>query len=276
MNMFENDELKIYRGRDIIITPKIIVTQPTLDQIEQFGEKRYFNAVQTLTAVGADLKWQLWDFDKIDYTTIEDYDLFIRFISQIVSSKKNVYHELTNNRDKYEEQLKNLTEDDLKEMLINPLQLVLKGIDLADFKPYIKDGEHIVLYNAENDITIDRAVYSQIVDAVRKIHGFKRNNQMPANERTKMDLIDDARDEAIMASRTPYKSVLKPLISSLTVKCGLCGDDNIWNMKIAMFFDNIKRVNKIQDAELLLQGAYSGFASLKGVDKTRLDWTGDI
>jgi len=25
-----------------------------------------------------------------------------------------------------------------------------------------------------------------------------------------------------------------------------------------------------------LQGAYSGFASLKGVDKTRLDWTSDI
>jgi hypothetical protein len=43
-----------------------------------------------------------------------------------------------------------------------------------------------------------------------------------------------------------------------------------------MFFDSIKRIKKIQDAELLLQGAYSGFASLKGVDKTRLDWAGDI
>ena len=99
---------------------------------------------------------------------------------------------------------------------------------------------------------------------------------MPANERTKMDLIDDARDEAMAASRRPYKSVLKPLVSALTVKCGMCGDDKIWNMNINMFFDNIKRVSKIQDAQLLLQGAYSGFASLKGVDKTRLDWTGDI
>ena len=50
----------------------------------------------------------------------------------------------------------------------------------------------------------------------------------------------------------------------------------IWNTKINMFFDSIKRINKIQDAELLLQGAYSGFASLKGVDKTRLDWAGEI
>ena len=99
---------------------------------------------------------------------------------------------------------------------------------------------------------------------------------MPANERTKMDLIEDSRDDAIKAANTPYKSVLKPLISALTIKCGMCGDDRIWNMKINAFFDGIKRANKIQDSQLLLQGAYSGFASLKGVDKERLDWTGDI
>ena len=52
--MFELDDLKIYRGNDIQITPKITVTQPTIGQIEEFGEKRYFNAVYTLTAVGAD------------------------------------------------------------------------------------------------------------------------------------------------------------------------------------------------------------------------------
>ena len=76
--MLGYDELKIYRGSDIQITPKIIVTQPTLDQIERFGESRYFHAVHTLTSVGADFKWQLWDYSQIDYTQIEDYDLFIK------------------------------------------------------------------------------------------------------------------------------------------------------------------------------------------------------
>ena len=274
--MFEVDELQIYRGRDIEITPKITVMQPTLDQIERFGEKKYFSAVNTLTAVGADLKWQLWDMGT-DYTTIEDYDLFLKFISQLVSSKKKVYNELMSNKEKYAKELTSLTQEQLDDMLVNPLELVLKNIDLDDFIlcKHTKN-EEIVLYNVERDITIDRAVYAQIVDVVRKIHGFKRNNQMPANERTKMDLIEDARDEAMIAARRPYKSVLKPLISALTVQSGMCGDDRIWNMKISMFFDNLKRVSKIQDAQLLLQGAYSGFASLKGVDKTRLDWAGDI
>lgn len=276
-SMFEFDELKIYRGNDIQITPKIIVTQPTIGQIEEFGEKRYWNAVYTLTAVGADLKWQLWDMEHIDYTQIEDYDLFIGFISSAVSSRKLIYNELMNNKDKYADEIVSIPQETLDGMLVNPLQLILKDIDFADFTTCrLEKNDQVVLYDAERDITIDRLIYSQIVDAVRKIHGLKRNNQLPANERTKMDLIEDARDEAIAASRRPYKSTLKPLVSALTVKCGLCGDDKVWDMKVNAFFDSIKRISKIQDSQLLLQGAYSGFASLKGVDKERLDWAGDI
>lgn len=275
--MFEFDELKIYRGSDIQITPKIIVTQPTIGEIEEFGEKRYFSAVHTLTAVGADLKWQLWDMAQIDYTEIEDYELFIQYIWLLVSSKKHIYAELMSNHEKYRDEIASLSQDELDDMLINPLQLVLKDIDLADFTTYKHEGTgEIVLYDAEHDITIDRVVYSQIVDVVRKIHGFKRNNEIPANEATKMILIEDARDAAMIAAKKPYKSVLKSLISALTVKCGMCGDDKIWNMHINAFFDNIRRISRIQDAELLLQGAYSGFASLKGVDKTRLEWAGDL
>lgn len=274
--MFEIDELKIYRGSDIPITDKIIVTQPTLGQIEEFGEKRYFQAVRNLTSVGADLKWQLWDYFEIDYTTIDDYDLFIKLIHPMVSSKKNFLKELKNNPE-YKEQYSKLTDKEKEEMLINPLSLVLKDIDLADFIACEHhQKQEIILYNEERDIIINRFIYLQIVNAVRQIHGFKRNNQMPANEITKMFLIDDARDEAMLASQQPYKSTLKPLISALSAKCGQCGDDRIWNMPINMLFDNIKRILKIQDAELLLQGAYSGFASLKGIDKDRLDWTGEI
>lgn len=274
--MFEFDELKIYKGSDIPITNKIIVKQPTINQIIEFGEKRYFTAIHCLTGVGADFKWQLWDYFGIDYTTIDDFELFKKMIWELLSSKKHIYNELMNNRDKYEERLKNITEEELTEMLVNPLSLVL-NIDLADFKEYESDkSPETILYDEEHDITIDRFIYTRIVDAVRKIHYLKRNNEMPANEITKMDLIEDARDEARIDSQKSYKSALKPLISALAIKTGQLGSDSIWNTKINMFFDAIKRINKIQDAELLLQGAYSGFASLKDVDKDRLDWAGEI
>lgn len=274
---YELDELQIYRGASIQITPDITVTQPTIGQIADFGEKKYFSAVHTLCAVGADLKWQLNDYLGIDYTKIDDYDLFIKFTSQVVSSRKKIYKELKDNPDKYEEELKMISEDDLEDMLINPLELVLGGTDLADFTSCTDTtNDQIVLYDMEHDITIDRVVYMRMIDAVRKIHGLKRNNEMPGNERTRLDLIEDARDEAMMAANKPYKSILKPLVSALTVYCGMVGDDRIWNMPVNMFLDNIKRANKIQDSTLLLQGAYSGFASLKDVDKNRLDWTGEL
>ena len=275
--MFDVDDLKIYRGSDIRITDKIIVTQPTIDQIIEFGEKRYFQTVHCLTGVGADFKWQLWDYFGKDYTQIDDFELFKLMIWKSLSSKKYIYKELMENQEKYEEQLKNISRDELAEMLVNPISLVLKDIDFADFEEYESDkSPETILYDKEHDITIDRFVYSRIVDAVRKIHGLKRNNEIPANEITKMDLIDDARDDFIAASKKEYKSTLKPLISALAVKTGQLGSDSIWNTKVNMFFDAIKRINKIQDATLLLQGAYAGFASLKNVPKERLDWTGDI
>lgn len=275
--MFEIDDLKIYRGNDIRITDKIIVTQPTIDQIIEFGERQYFQTVHLLTGVGADFKWQLWDYYNIDYTKIEDFELFKKMICGSLSSKKHIYNELKQNPEKYEEQINKMTQEDWDNLLFNPISLVLKNIDFSDFEEYESDKNHeTILYDKEHDITIDRFVYTRMVDAVRKIHGFKRNNQIPANERTKMDLIEDARDDALRASQEPYKSVLKPLISALAVKTGQLGSESIWNTKINMFFDSIKRISKIQDAELLLQGAYSGFASLKGVDKSRLDWTGEI
>lgn len=274
--MFEIDELTLYRGRDIQITPKIIVIQPTLDQIERYGEKNYFSAVHTLTAVGADFKWQLWDYYNTDYTKIEDYDLFISLIVPALSSKKRILELWKSDPEQYKEELSKLDKDDEIAMLRNPLELILKDIDFADFIPCKTKNDEIVLFNVEREITIDRMIYSQIVDVVRRIHGLKRNNQLPGNERTKRDLIDDARDDYMKMQRMPYRSLLLSLISALTVKSGMCGDDRIWNMGICMFFDNIKRAGRIQDAELLLQGAYSGFASLKGIDKTRLDWTGDL
>ena len=122
--MFDVDDLKIYRGSDIRITDKIIVIQPTIDKIIEFGEKRYFQTVHCLTGVGADFKWQLWDYYNIDYTQIDDFDLFKMLIWQAVSSKKHVHKELLDNREKYEDILSKLTDEELDDMLINPLSLI--------------------------------------------------------------------------------------------------------------------------------------------------------
>ena len=279
-NYYKYDELKIYRGSDIYITDKIKIKQPTIGQIEEFGEQRYFSAVLNLTSVGVDLIWHLTEMG-IDFTKISDYDLFLKVIVPLVSSKKNILKLLEQNYLYDEECAKiynSLSDEDKEEMLINPLELILDNIDLADFIQCTDTTTNeIVLYNREKDITIDRTVYMRVVDVVRKMHGFKRNNIVPANESTKQDMIEDARDEHLASKYNTFKSILLPYVSSLInhPSCSYKHND-IWDLGINAFFDSIKRINKIQNATLLLQGAYSGFASLKGIDKERLDWSGDL
>lgn len=269
--MYENesDELRLFRGRDrkIQINENLTLTVPTLDEIERYGEQRYFGAIYTLTSVGADMKWQLWDMG-IDYTTIEDYDLFVKLISKIVGSKHELYDAILENPELYEGQF---TDDEIKDMLKNPLEIIL-NVDLGKFKPCILHrNNQLVLYDEENDITIDRYAYMRLMEIVRKLHNLKRNNQIPANETTKMDLIDDARDDYFASLNKPHESMLLPLISTVQVYCGQVGDEKIWNLTVMAFFETIKRIGKIQDAMSLLNGAYSGFANLKGIDKSRLD-----
>lgn len=279
-NYYKYDDLKIYRGSDIYITDKIKIKQPTIGQIEEFGEQRYFSAVLNLTSVGVDLIWHLTEMG-IDFTKISDYDLFLKVIVPLVSSKKNILKLLEQNYLYDEECAKiynSLSDEDKEEMLINPLELVLDNIDLADFIQCTDTTTNeVVLYNKEKDITIDRTVYMRLVDVVRKMHGFKRNNIVPANESTKQDMIEDARDEHLASKYNTFKSILLPYVSSLInhPSCSYKHND-IWDLGINAFFDSIKRINKIQNATLLLQGAYSGFASLKGIDNERLNWSGDL
>jgi hypothetical protein len=267
--MFEFDMLSVYRGKDVPINKNIVLKIPTLDQIERFNEKDYFSAIYTFTSVGADMKWQLWDLG-IDYTKINDYDLFSSFVYQLVGSRKKLYYDMIENPDKYDEKPD-------EKLLRNPLELILPDLDFSDFQRYKidKSGE-IVLYNSEKDITFDRVAYSKTVEIIRKIHGITRNNQIPANEKTKMDLIEDARDESMAAINKPFKSALVPLVSTMQMYCGQCGDEKIWDTPISAFLYNVRRIGKIQDAEHLLHGAYSGFTDLKGVDKNRIDMFSDI
>lgn len=276
--MIDNiSNLSVYKGDDIKISDKIFVKEPTILEIEEWGVNEYFNAVHILCGVGADFKWQLWD-KGIDYTAISDYDLFLTHLSKMIGSQKRYIEEIMLDEKKKEEFLSKYNKEQIEKMKKNPLGLLL-NVDLGDFKIYInkKNNEHI-LYDKVNDVTIDRLVYSRIVDVVRKIHGLKRNSQIPANEQTKMDLIDDARDEYLISLKdnSSSKDILFPLVSTL---CNLGTGYtwfNVWDLKINVFFDCIKRDNKIQDSTLLLQSAYSGFGSLKGISENRLNKYSEI
>ena len=72
--MAENSDLSIYRGKDIEITDHIKIHQPTIGDIEEYGEKEYFSLISVFIATPFDMIAQL-DQQGIDFTKITDFDL---------------------------------------------------------------------------------------------------------------------------------------------------------------------------------------------------------
>ena len=98
------------------------------------------------------------------------------------------------------------------------------------------------------------------------------------NEMTKEILIEDAKEEYLLNQQKEFHSQLMNLISAMINSPGFKYDHTtVWDMKINAFMDSVKRISKMQTANVLLQSGYSGFGiNLKEVDKKQIDWLGDL
>lgn len=248
----ENDELKIYRGEDFIVSKHIRLHQPTLSEICDYGERDYYSMIQTLTATPQTIKSQLWDAG-IDYTTITPYQLFCLMLYKIYSPDQTA--------------------------------IIFGDLDFTQFQTYQRkdNGSIILLQLIEKDgfldeVVIDEYTYEVIMDYLRKSHFIPKDEQIPANDTTKMILIEDDREQCEKNKHKEYHSQLKNLISSMINSEGFkYNHSQVWDMKINAFMDSIKRISKIKNADLLMQSGYSGYGiNLNKVDKKQLDWLGEL
>lgn len=244
----DNDATKIYCGYDVKINDFITIRQPSVREIIEYGDNKYYSMVHTLCSVGADLKWQLDDMG-IDYTKIEDFELFYSILAMRFSVKET--------RILFGDKI------DFSKMLV----MYNKELD-----------EHVMIQKFEDGsfVQIDRYVYSCIMNVLRKIHKMKRNDEIPANEATRKILIEDARDEYEMNKNKKTKSYLLPLLSTVVSTNG--GNRKyVLDLNIYAFMDCVARFGKIKNADLLLSSGYSGFGiDLKKIDKEETNWMGDL
>lgn len=256
------DDLIAFRGEDFKISDHIIVHQPTLDEISRYGELKYFQMVHTLTSVGADLKWQLAT-NGIDYTEISDFQLFYSILIPTFTKEQTsiLFGNLDFSRFKSFTNKKN-----------NETCLVQK------LNEEINDDEILIEFSDKNTVIIDEFTYGLIVGYLRKIHGLKRNDQVPANESTKQALIEDAMEEYMLNKDKEQKSILLNQISAMVNSEGFKYNHNeVWSMKIFAFNDSVKRIAKIKSANLLLQSGYSGYGiDLKKINDKQINWLGEL
>lgn len=243
-----NDELKIYRGNDYIVSEHIVIHQPSLEEITNYGEREYYSMIYQLTATPQTMKVQLWDMG-IDYTRIKAFELFCYMLYKLFPQEKT--------------------------------SILFGRLDLTKFQLLQRtDDESLLLYQVIDNapVVIDEFTYNIITDYIRKVHIIQKDEKLPANEATKMILIEDDREEWERNKNKEYHSQLKNLISSMINCEGFkYNHSQVWDMKINAFMDSVKRISKIKNADLLLQSGYSGFGiNLKDIDKKQLDWQGEL
>lgn len=249
----ENDELRLYRGEDFIVSPHIRIHQPTLNEICDYGEKEYYSMICQLTATPQNLKFQLWDIG-IDYTQVTAFQLFYSLFYKLYPPEKT--------------------------------SILFGNLDFTKFEVLQrKDDASIFLYQAivtddhhTEPLIIDEYTYNVITDYIRNVHFIEKDERLPVNEATKLALIEDDRDAWQNSQSQPGHSQLKNLVSSMVNSEGFkYNHSQVWDMKINAFMDSVKRISKIQNAALLLQSGYSGFGvNLKEIDNKQLNWLGEL
>lgn len=246
--MIINDELKIYRGEDFIVSKYITIHQPWLNEICDYGERDYYSMIYQLTATPQSMKFQLWDMG-IDYTTITPFELFYSIIYKLYPQEKT--------------------------------SIIFGDLDFTKFQVMQrKDDKSVLLHQIiDNEpVVIDEFTYNVITDYLRQVHMIHKDEKKPANKTTKMILIEDAREEYERNKNKEYHSQLKNMISAMINSEGFkYNHTEVWNMKINAFMDSVRRISKIKNADLLLQSGYSGFGvNLKKVSNKQLDWLGEL
>ena len=245
---YRNDELKIYRGEDFVVSKHIILHQATLNEICDYGERDYYSMIYNFTATPQSLKVQLWDMG-IDYTEITPYQLFYQLLYRMYSQEKT--------------------------------SIIFGDLDFSKFQlMQRKDDESIFLYQEIDGepVIIDEYTYNVIVDYLCKSHFIERDFKIPMTKSAKMILIEDAREEMEANKNKEYHSTLKNLVSAMINSEGFkYNHSQVWDMKINAFMDSVKRIGKIKNAQLLLQSGYSGFGvNLKEINNKQLDWLGEL
>lgn len=242
--MIENDELKIYRGKNYIVSDGIEIRHPTIDEIQEYGEHEYYSLISSLTATPTDLMYQL-HCEGLDFEKVTDFELFCRMYK--LFTKEQTY-------------------------------IILGDLDIASMEICVNNqNEEIVLANADRTIIIDRNIHRLLTDYLRKVHGFTKNERRAGNAQTKRIMLEDAAEEYRKQKSKPYTSILQPLMSSL-VGSDLSHEtyDGLWDMKINVFMDMVSRSQKVMNHRYLMQGIYAGNIDSKKINKNELIWNGRL
>lgn len=204
-------------------------------------ESEYYSMVSTITAMPIDLMVELDDIG-IDFTSISEYDLFLLVFNSIASSPYS--------------------------------SLIFGNLDLSKFElAKERDTGNPVLIDIENDIVIDKLIYYEISNVLRKIHNIKKDIRKPGNEEAKKYLLERARAKRNKNKNRHEDSQLESLIVAMVnTEQYKYNYDTTKELTIYQFNECVQQITKKIDYSNKMYGLYTGSINIKDLKKDDLNW----
>ena len=264
-SIYDFDELKMYFGEDYWVTDKICIKQPTIGDILEFGDTKFYSMLNLFCSNPTSLRLQLWRMG-IDWNKISNFELF----SQII------VHNFTP-KDTY------LLFGNLNFSWFEYVHDNKRDCNLLIYIPRNENGEMIsVDYN--DAIVIDEFIYTKIVKYLCLMFNLHFKVELAKNKATKEAMIWE--DEMNLNTENEKrkkmecsKSFLLPLISAMVNHPGFKYKTNeLKEIGIVQFMDSVKRLQTYENSTALLKGIYSGFIDVskdKNLQK-QTNWLKDL
>ena len=221
----------------------IIITQPTIGQIIDYGEEEFWQMLNPFITNPTTHRVFLWE-NGIDWNKISEYTLFRTMLGA-----------------------SSFTPD--------KTTLLFGNLDFSKFVPFgVFDNEgkltnEITLYNQEQDIELSEDDFNEMVFYIRTMFNMFPKVEKAKNKATKESIIFEEKMnmENKNKEESNDSSILFSLISACVNHPGFKYKTNeLENVGIFEFMDSTKRLQIYEQTTALLSGMYSGMIDTKGIN----------
>lgn len=243
------DVLKVYFGDDLNVG-NIKVHQPTIGEILEYGELKFWLLAQRLCANTTSMKVSLWDAG-YDWNELDDFELFIMLSTSIpVEDTKIIFYDL----------------------------------DFKEFKVVKDENDELwMIYMPEPSIKINKEIYLQLVGYLRTMFNIFPKTEKAKGKTTKELMIEEEKTaikiESLKRKDDKWSpSVLFNLLSSAVNHPGFkYKKSEIKSIGIFEFMDSIKRLQVYESTTSFMTGMYMGMIDTKSIDLNKeLNWVRDL
>lgn len=264
--IYDFDELKMYFGEDYWVTDKICIHIPTIGDILEYGDTKFYSMVTTLCANTTAMRLQLWKLG-IDWNNYSNFKLFASLVKAYTPKETSLifgdlnlsWFELIHDNEKDADVLINIPRD------------------MNGNIPRGENGE-VLIRNLDKIPIIDELIYLKITKYLSLLFNIHLKNEFAKNKATKEAMIWEDEEKIKMQIQKDKKkenesSFLLPMISALVNHPGFKYKPNeLKAINIYQFMDSVKRLQIYENSTALIKGSYGGMIDCSKIDKKQFDW----